>query len=285
MTAVAPEVPPAGGRMPAAPPVIGHDREVGRAIRPGHPGPAALDQFCATDLCVSTPARPTRPVLHPFLRRILLDALAGRPGNDPDSWSAVNTRLRGYSLAERDDQPAALYHALALGDIAAVVAYLDAQLGTLDTARWLAELKTITRAPRVAQSKAPTPRDQVKDLVPDREPLARAVAAMWVGSDPLGDPHGTLDVRGPAASQRTVRRARVLPAARSAAPAARVAPDCSRDPSRTRDGGRRASPDTRPGEARPSGRVKPGSRPPSAHAGCAAACPSTPRRRRPSTRP
>ena len=37
MTAVAPEVPPAGGRMPAAPPVIGHDREVGRAIRPGHP--------------------------------------------------------------------------------------------------------------------------------------------------------------------------------------------------------------------------------------------------------
>ena len=56
---------------------------------------------------MSTPARPTRPVLHPFLRRILLDALAGRPGNDPDSWSAVHTRLRGYSLAARDDQPAA----------------------------------------------------------------------------------------------------------------------------------------------------------------------------------
>lgn len=157
-------------------------------------GASALDRFCATDLWVSQPDRSARPVLHPFLRRVLLHALAARPDDAPDGWQPVHTRLRGYHLAERDDEPAALYHGLALGDVAAVVAYLDPRLRTLHSRRWLLELKAITRAPRVTRPPAAAPRDQAAELAGGRDTLARLVAALWISNDPLGDPNGTLDV-------------------------------------------------------------------------------------------
>ncbi|HET8683245.1 MAG TPA: hypothetical protein VFM54_15455 [Micromonosporaceae bacterium] len=157
-------------------------------------GAGALDRFCATDLWVSQPDRSARPVLHPLLRRVLLHALAARPEDAPDGWRSVHTRLRGYYLGERDDEPAALYHGLALGDVTAVAAYLEPRQRTLDSRRWLVEVKAITRAPRLTRSPAPAPLDQAAELAGGRETLARLVAALWISNDPLGDPNGTLDV-------------------------------------------------------------------------------------------
>jgi hypothetical protein len=170
-------------------------------------GGGALDQFCTTDLWVETAGEPARRVLLPFLRRVLLHVLASRPNDAPDNWNAVHERLRDYYLDERHDERAALYHALAFGDIAAVVAYLDPRLHRLETREWLADLMAIARAPRGARSLA-TPRDQVNEIAHDGGTLAHLIAALWISSDPLGDPHATLSVLVAADLERLAPRSR-----------------------------------------------------------------------------
>jgi hypothetical protein len=175
--------------------------------QPDDAGSVELDRFCGIDLCVKMPDGTAQAVLHPFLRRVLLHALAARRDNEADDWHTVHTRLRDYNLDPlRDDRPAALYHGLALGDVAAVVAYLDPLLGKINASKWIAELRAITHAPRIAQVNT-APRDQVDTLAPDTNPLTHLVSAMWISNDPLGDPNGTLDVLIAADFDRLAHRA------------------------------------------------------------------------------
>ncbi|MQY18651.1 ATP-binding protein [Nocardia macrotermitis] len=140
--------------------------------------------------------------LHPWLRRILLRALAARELSDPRNWTRTHTLCR--EVYQRDGQDAAaLYHDLALGNIAATVAYLrqafdtdGAEFDVLLAREWLAELDLITSAPnRLPPDDAPI--DQVRELVGEQADeldasLAWLVAALWVTNDPLGDPEQSL---------------------------------------------------------------------------------------------
>lgn len=162
-----------------------------------------LNGFCSTDLCGSA--------LHPFLRRVLLHALAGRAANDPDRWQAVHRRLRSCDEDEDHDSTQTMYHTLALGELAPVAAHLDARFAAADKVSWSAELHTIAAAPRLAGPAVQTPREHVEELtsvaVADLEPLARLVAALWIGADPLGDPGRTLDLGIAADLELLARRA------------------------------------------------------------------------------
>ncbi len=159
-----------------------------------------LDQFCSADLwALGAPATRRGPTLHPFLRRVLLHALARRGDRHPDSWWAVHGRLRDYYRLEERDVTQTMYHTLALGDLAPVVAHLDRTFAPAGMAAWLQELHAITTAPRRAVPAVLTPRDQVAELasgvVTDiNDVLARLVAALWISKDPLGDPSRTLDL-------------------------------------------------------------------------------------------
>ncbi|HEX6341089.1 hypothetical protein [Umezawaea sp.] len=145
-----------------------------------------------------------RPVLDPWLRTLLLHALAARADDDPLGWDAVNRRCRDHHEAQ-GDPAAARYHDLAAGDVGAVVAHLatpftdPARVLDQDTAlRWLRDLDLITSAPnRLARDVDPL--SQVEDLVRDVPAadaltlvLSRLVIALWLTSDPLGDPEGVL---------------------------------------------------------------------------------------------
>ncbi|MER7012480.1 hypothetical protein ABT324_13760 [Saccharopolyspora sp. NPDC000359] len=139
-----------------------------------------------------------RLALHPWLRRLLLHELAARPDDHEERWVVVHDRHRQHHR-QHGNTPLALYHALALGDLGAVVAHLQRQfdqIGTeADVAPWLARLELITEAPNRLRTDR-EPREQVEELarvvVPAEADLARLVAAKWLMSDPLGDPGRTL---------------------------------------------------------------------------------------------
>lgn len=140
--------------------------------------------------------QPAAAVLHPFLRRVLLHALTRRGDADFDRWEVVHGRLRDYYRGEGGDVTRAMYHALALGDLAQVVTHLDERFAVLDKTAWLAELHAITAAPRHAKTDQ-TPRDEAMALASGAaldDVLSRLVPAMWISKDPLGDPNRTLDV-------------------------------------------------------------------------------------------
>ncbi|MDA3648473.1 CobW-like GTP-binding protein [Saccharopolyspora indica] len=146
-----------------------------------------------------------RIALHPWLRRLLLHELAGRPDDHEERWVVVHDRHRQHHK-ENGNTPLALYHAMALGDLGAVVAHLQRQFEQIETetdvAPWLARLELITAAPNRLRTDR-EPREQVEELarlVPSADAdLARLVAAKWLMSDPLGDPGRTL--RGIARSE------------------------------------------------------------------------------------
>ena len=85
--------------------------------------------------------------LHPWLRRLLLLRLCGRPDSDEHSWTAVHGRLRDACRAE-DDRVGLWYHALALGEVDKVVAGLDAALDDVAGTDWLIQLREVASAPR-----------------------------------------------------------------------------------------------------------------------------------------
>ncbi|GGI88216.1 hypothetical protein GCM10011581_26670 [Saccharopolyspora subtropica] len=139
-----------------------------------------------------------RLALHPWLRRLLLHELANRPDDHPQRWVVVHTRHREHHR-DNGNTALALYHALALQDLGAVVAHLQQRFEQISTEAdvhpWLQRLELITAAP----NRLPTdrePREQVEQLVraapAANANLARLVAAKWLMSDPLGDPGRTL---------------------------------------------------------------------------------------------
>lgn len=139
-----------------------------------------------------------------WLRTVLLHKLAARPDTGLTGWSAVHTRCRDYH-AKQGHHVAALYHELALGNLAEVVAHLGQPFHSLDTrldydsARaWLGELDVITSAPNRLRRDA-EPWALVDELITPLTPIGpsgmtvpRLIAALWIFTDPLGDPAGTL---------------------------------------------------------------------------------------------
>ncbi|MDP9798705.1 hypothetical protein J2S43_007217 [Catenuloplanes nepalensis] len=165
---------------------------VSTAVALAAPPPPGLAEFVRTDLLVA----PRTRILHPFLRRVLLDQLAERPINHADSWRAVHERLREH-YEQLGDRVGALRHGLALGEIEQVVSHLDLRLAALPADEWLAELRAITAAPHTT-GLYPGPRGELRELAEpiDGDPhLVRLVIAHWIRTDPLGDPTGALDVQ------------------------------------------------------------------------------------------
>lgn len=132
---------------------------------------------------------PSRPVLHPWLRLLLLQELARTPGQ----WDTVHEQLRTWQVSHGHPLEAQ-YHALALHRIDDVVDHLARGLVNLsDTDAWLYELYTITAAPlRVpvipGQSAALRADRLAADLAPRSFLAHRAltilVTALWLAGDP-----------------------------------------------------------------------------------------------------
>jgi hypothetical protein len=167
-------------------------------------GGGSLYTFLANNFLLTVEhAGDPRPALDPWLRKLLLHALAERADDDPLGWNAVNLRCRDHHEAQ-GTVAEARYHDLAVGDVGAVVAHLAAPFvdpaKVLDQAtavRWLRDLDLITSAPNRLAG-AVDPLRQVEDLVGDLPAdslnlvLSRLVVALWLTSDPLGDPDGVL---------------------------------------------------------------------------------------------
>lgn len=132
---------------------------------------------------------PGKPVLHPWLRTLLLQELARAPGH----WDAVHERLRVWQTSNGHPLEAQ-YHALALNRMDDVVDHLARSLVNLpDTDAWLYELYAITaaplRVPVVPGQSATLRADRLAaDLAPRsfaaRRALTVLVAALWLAGDP-----------------------------------------------------------------------------------------------------
>ncbi|MFF4694790.1 hypothetical protein [Streptomyces chattanoogensis] len=135
----------------------------------------------------------SRAVLHPWLRLLLLQELARRPG---DRWDEIHGGLRAWFRRSNRDEHRVdeLYHALALGELDEVVAHLARRLSQLpDTDAWLSELYAITAAPLrrpVEPDRSASLRTDAlaQELAPESFGAHRAltvlVAALWLASDP-----------------------------------------------------------------------------------------------------
>lgn len=136
-----------------------------------------------------------RPVLHPWLRLLLLDELSGPPAGSRAEWRAIHGTLADWHRrhGQRLD---ALYHRLALDGVDEVVAYFATGLTAPDLRPWLRELYHVTAAPvyRAQLSDAPPPRragelarEHAPEAYEDRglgRPLAELCAALWLAGDP-----------------------------------------------------------------------------------------------------
>ncbi|MGW7594499.1 hypothetical protein ACWGK9_36005, partial [Streptomyces rubiginosohelvolus] len=148
----------------------------------------ALEE-CAAARDLHSPGTVT-PALHPWLRRLLLWRLAGRP----DDWDAVQELLAEHFRSEgRPVQE--MYHRLAAERIDEVTGYLVERFPAVPAAQWISEFNTITAAPnRLGQAGGPL--ELLADLAPDEPPEAVTTASVirelitvrWVWSDPLADP-------------------------------------------------------------------------------------------------
>jgi hypothetical protein len=136
-----------------------------------------------------------RPVLHPWLRLLLLDELSGPPGGSEEEWRSIHRTLAEWH--ERHGQPLdSLYHRLALDELEAVVRHFITGLTAADLRPWLRELYHVTAAPVywAKLSDAPPPRragelarEHAPQAYADRaggRPLAELCAALWLAGDP-----------------------------------------------------------------------------------------------------
>jgi len=148
------------------------------------------------------PGEAPRYVLHPWLRRILLQELASRGEGHPLDWTRVHTRCRDF-YEKSGRSVAARYHDLALENVSAAVTHLrkpfagSREFDVAAAEAWLADLDVITAAPNRLDKHA-EPYDQVQRHAGQGDDdlgttLAWLVVALWIARDPLGDPGGTLD--------------------------------------------------------------------------------------------
>ncbi|MFJ6695231.1 ATP-binding protein [Streptomyces sp. NPDC091272] len=137
----------------------------------------------------------TQPVLHPWLRLLLLDALAGPPNGSLESWRALHGQLAHWHRTHH--QPLdALYHQLARGGLSDVVDHFTTRVHDPDLVPWLRELYHVTAAPMYHSwlSDEPPRRlatDLARELAPDAvadpvlgRPTAELCAALWLAVDP-----------------------------------------------------------------------------------------------------
>lgn len=144
------------------------------------------------------PPEENRPVLHPWLRLLLLEQLAGPPG-DPTDWRHAHGMLRAWH--ERHSRRLdALYHRLALDELDTVVSdfavtFTRAET-TGDAVAWLRALYQVTAAPmhraqlsnaRASLNASTLARRHAPRAYADHElgrPLAELTAALWLAGDP-----------------------------------------------------------------------------------------------------
>jgi hypothetical protein len=135
-------------------------------------------------------AVPSRPVLLPVLRRLLLLRLAARPAGSPYGWDVVQRVLRDLAAQERDDE-GELYHALALGEIGRVADHLWALFAAGDVAGWLSRMGAVLVAPNRLDLSGPLGvlagdlGSGVAAAGEGADGMAGIVAAQWLMSDPL----------------------------------------------------------------------------------------------------
>ncbi|MGQ0774517.1 MAG: hypothetical protein ACT4NY_08890 [Pseudonocardiales bacterium] len=163
------------------------------------PDPVAhmMRSFRSRDLWVRHPPKTddaNPPTLHPFPRRGVLHLLAEPSGPEEPTWDDVHNQLRTHA-EKQGDQTSAMYHRLALGDVAAVAKHLSILFASEDAAKWYATLTAITQAPlahpaREADSRQHLLRlvQKVDDGLEKPAALVELVAALQLHTDPLGDP-------------------------------------------------------------------------------------------------
>ncbi|MFD6418466.1 hypothetical protein [Streptomyces sp. NPDC060194] len=130
------------------------------------------------------------PVLHPWLRRLLLWQLARSPGD----WNAAHELLGDHFAAEGRKVPE-MYHRLAAGRLDLVAGYLHERFLRAPVDEWIGEYDRITSAPNrllpvggpleMLAGLAPPGRDE---SVTAASVVRELVAARWLWSDPLADP-------------------------------------------------------------------------------------------------
>ncbi|MDU0288575.1 hypothetical protein [Saccharothrix longispora] len=86
------------------------------------------------------------PVMHPLLRLLLVERLAERPADAPDSWEAVFTRLAGFAK-RRGDEEGELHHRFAAGDVDGVLGRLEELLTSGGGRRWLDVVEIVASCP------------------------------------------------------------------------------------------------------------------------------------------
>jgi hypothetical protein len=137
----------------------------------------------------------TQPVLHPWLRLLLLDRLTDPASGSLDDWRRLHEVLATWH--ERHHQPLdGLYHRLAQGGLQPVVDHFAAGVARADLVPWLRELYHVTAAPMYSpwlSGEAPQRQasELARELAPDAyaderlgRPLAELSAALWLAGDP-----------------------------------------------------------------------------------------------------
>ncbi|MFI5805153.1 hypothetical protein [Streptomyces sp. NPDC051561] len=137
----------------------------------------------------------TQPVLHPWLRLLLLDRLTDPTGGTLERWRRLHEVLASWHA--RHHQPLdALYHRLAKGELPLIVDHFSTGVSARDLVPWLRELYHVTAAPMYAAwlSDEPPQRratELARELAPDAyaderlgRPLAELCAALWLAGDP-----------------------------------------------------------------------------------------------------
>jgi hypothetical protein len=138
-------------------------------------------------------AAPGTSIMHPVLRRLLLERLAEREQLAADGWAAVHGWLRQHA-ADRDDAAGELQHALALGELKYVTDELIERLREpeVDVAEWLALLHAVAQAPMPTPPTG-APARHIGTLTgrrPDQGnrlagSMALLVAGLWIAAEPF----------------------------------------------------------------------------------------------------
>ncbi|MFE9258105.1 hypothetical protein [Streptomyces sp. NPDC006879] len=152
------------------------------------PGDAVFGEMRARWLLADTPM--TEPVLHPWLRRLLLWQLAksAQDWDQAHGLLAEHYRMQGLPVQQ-------MYHRLALGQTEEVARHLTDRFLVVPASQWITEFNTITAAPNCFPAEY-GPLDLLASLVPRRPAqtvdtasvIHSLVTARWVWSDPLADP-------------------------------------------------------------------------------------------------
>ncbi|GAB3422615.1 hypothetical protein [Flindersiella endophytica] len=144
------------------------------------PALRARAEACLLERFGGSDRRP--PLMHPFLRRLLQQAVVREGGYDDEHERLVTYHDR------RGEQPQRAHHRLALGEVAAAVEYLDSRFCQTDLVSWLVEVALVTSAPKRPGDQ---PAQQPADLPPDPEradAIHGLVTALWQLADRFGGP-------------------------------------------------------------------------------------------------